>query len=59
MFLKDLVEKNGDKIVHYTKAKIDKKYVSVFNYSEKYGGTYDSFKYYNDYVIELGKGSED
>ena len=42
-----------------TKAKIDKKYVSVFNYSEKYGGTYDSFKYYNDYVIELGKGNED
>lgn len=35
MFLKDLVKKNGDKIVHYTKAKIDKKYVSVFNYSEK------------------------
>ena len=28
--------------------------VSVFNYSEKYGGTFDSFKYYNDYVIELG-----
>ena len=28
--------------------------MSVFNYSEKYGGTLDSFRYYNDYVIELG-----
>lgn len=26
---------------------------------EKYGGTYDSFKYYNDYVIELGNGNKD
>ena len=54
MFLKDLVKKNGDKIVKYNNCKEDKKYMSVFNYSEKYGGTFDSFKYYNDYVIELG-----
>lgn len=54
MFLKDLVEKNGDKIVHYKNGKADKKYMSVFDYSEKFGGTFDSFKYYNDYVIELG-----
>ena len=32
----------------------ENRYVSVFNYSEKYGGALDSFKYYNDYVIELG-----
>ena len=54
MFLKDLVDSNGDRIVHYTKCKDENKYVSVFNYSAKYGGTFDSFKYYNDYVIELG-----
>lgn len=55
MFLKDLVEKNGDKIVRYDNCRADKKYMSVFNYSAKYGGTFDSFKYYNDYVIELGE----
>ena len=54
LFLKDLVDSNGDRIVHYTKCKDENTYVSVFNYSEKYGGTFDSFKYYNDYVIELG-----
>ena len=54
MFLKDLVDSNGDRIVHYTKCKDENKYVSVFNYSAKYGWTFDSFKYYNDYVIELG-----
>ena len=53
MFLKDLVEKNGDKIVRYDNCREDKKYMSVFNYSEKYGGTFDGFKYYNDYIIEL------
>ena len=54
LFLKDLVKKNGDKIVYYNECKIGKKYMSVFNYSEKYGGTIDSFKYYNEYVIEIG-----
>ena len=52
MFLKDLVDSNGDRIVHYTKCKDGNKYVSVFNYSAKYGGTFDSFKDYNDYGIE-------
>lgn len=51
--LLDLLNKNGDKLVHYTKCKDGNKYMSVFNYSEHYGGTIDSFKYYNDYVIEL------
>lgn len=54
MFLADLVKKNGDKIVHYTKGQVGKKYMSIFDYSEMYGGTFDSFKYYNDYYIELG-----
>lgn len=29
--------------------------MSVFNYSEKHGGTFDSFKYYNDYVVDITK----
>jgi phosphoserine aminotransferase len=32
--------------------------MSVFNYSEKYGGTIDSFKYYNDYVIDITDKAE-
>lgn len=51
--LLDLLNKNGDKLVHFTRCIENKKYMSVFNYSEYYGGTFDSFKYYNDYVIEL------
>lgn len=53
MSLFDLLNKNGDKLVHFTKCSDEKEYVSVFNYSEYYGGTIDSFRYYNDYVIEL------
>ena len=33
MFLKDLVDSNGDRIVHYTKCKDENKYVSVFIFS--------------------------
>lgn len=53
VFFKDLVENNGDKIVQCNEAQINKKYASIFNYSNKYGGTIDSLKYYNDYVVEL------
>lgn len=52
-YLKDLVLKNGHKIVKYNECKTSAKYMRVFDYSEKYGGTYDGFKYYNDYVIEI------
>lgn len=52
-FLKDLVEENGHKIMHYTQVRENHNYMSVFDYSVKYGGTYDSFKFYNDYVIEV------
>lgn len=52
-FLIELIEENDHKLVQYNKAKKNHKYMSVFNYSEKYGGTYDSFKYYNDYVVEI------
>lgn len=53
MMREELIFK-GDKIVRYDNCRADKEYMSVFNYSKKYGGTFDSFKYYNDYVIELG-----
>ena len=53
MSLEYLVKSNGDKIVFYKNCKKDKIYMSVFNYSQRFGGTNDSFKYYNDFVIEL------
>ena len=53
MFFKDLVKQNGHKIVRFDDCRSDKSYMSVFNYSNKYGGTYDSFKYYNEYVVEI------
>ena len=54
-FLKDLVKENGDKIVYFKNCEMNKKYMNIFNYSEKYGGTFDSFKYYNKYVVEIGE----
>lgn len=57
LFLKELIEKNGDKIVSCRNCQMGKRYVSVFDYSEQNGGTYDSFKYYNDYVIGLGENN--
>lgn len=53
MFLKDLIKKNGHELIHYTQAKNGRKYESVFNYSNRYGGTFDSFKFYNDYVVDI------
>lgn len=54
MFLEDLIEQNGDKLIHHTQVRDpNKKYESVFNYSERHGGTFDSFKYYHNYVIEI------
>lgn len=52
-FLEDLVKENNHKIVYFKNCKVNKKYMSIFNYSQLYGGTFNSFKYYNDYVIEL------
>lgn len=54
MYLKDLVKKNNHKIVKYNECKAGKRYISVFDYSIQHGGTYDGFKYYNEYVIEVG-----
>ena len=52
-FLLELIKKNGDKLVYYKNCKENKKYISVFNYSNFHGGTFDAFKYYNDYVVEI------
>lgn len=52
-YLKDLIKSNNHKLVLYNQAKENKQYMTVFNYSKKYGGTYDSFKYYNNYVVEI------
>lgn len=53
MFLNELVKKNGHKIVKFNECIAGHKYESVFNYSEKYGGTFDSFKFYNNCVIDV------
>ena len=52
-YLKDIVKENGHKLIKYNQCLQNHQYVSVFNYSERYGGTYDSFKYYNDYVVDV------
>jgi hypothetical protein len=52
-YLAELIKDNNHKLVHYKIGKENHKYISVFNYSEKYGGTYDGFKYYNDYVVDI------
>ena len=52
-FLNELIKENGHKLVLYNKCQHGREYMTVFNYSKKYGGTYDSFKYYNNYVVEI------
>lgn len=53
-YFKELVSDNNDKIVAYNDTTINKLYVSVFDYSVKYGGSFDSHKYYNNFVVEVG-----
>lgn len=51
---RELVEENGDKILHWQDATDpNKEYVRPFDYSVSHGGSIDSFKYYNDYVVEI------
>lgn len=52
-YLRDLIEKNGHKLVMFNETKEGRSYISVFDYSVAYGGTYDSHRFYNNYVIEL------
>lgn len=55
MYLKQLVKKNGHRLVRFDRCVEGHNYESVFNYSEKHGETVDSFKYYNNYVIDTTK----
>lgn len=57
--LEELVKQNGDRIVYYREGTRNNVYVNVFDYSQGYGGTLNSYKYYNDYFIELGDNSMD
>ena len=51
-YLKDLLEEKNKMLVMYNKVlSTDTGIMSVFNFSSKNGGTFDSFKYYNDYVV--------
>jgi len=58
-YFKDLVKENGHELKHYKEPLPQyHKAMTVFDYSikygQQYGGTYDSFKYYNDYYVDLG-----
>lgn len=55
LFLRELIQQNGHKLVRYNEAIAGHIYMSVFNYSEKHVGTFDNFKYYNDYVVDITK----
>ena len=54
LYLHELLKKNGHKLVSCHNCVSGHKYESVFNYSDRHGGTYDSFQYYNDYVVDVG-----
>lgn len=61
MFFAELVKQNGDILWNLNKP-LPKEYSDLetekpFDYSERYGGTVDSFKYYNDYIVLL-KGNK-
>lgn len=52
-YLKDVIKENGHKLVKYNECKVNRKYQSVFDYSVQNGGTFDGFRYYNDYVVDV------
>lgn len=52
-YLEELLRDNGDRLVVYNNIIAGKEYINVFEYSVKYGGTYDSHKYYNNFVVEI------
>ena len=52
-YFRDLVNDNGDKLIRYNEAQVNREHMSVFEYIILHGGAYDSAKYYNDYVVEL------
>ena len=52
-YLIDLIKENGHKLVHYTQGEVGHEYMIVFDYIVKHGGTYDGFRYYNNYYIDI------
>ena len=55
-FFAELVKEDGDRILSWKEAMDpDKTYVRPFDYSLSHGGSIDSFRYYNDYVVEISK----
>lgn len=52
-YLIDLINSKHHKLVLYNQVKEHHVYMTVFDYSTKHGGTYDGFRYYNNYVIEI------
>ncbi len=52
-YLKDIIKENGHKLTKYDKCIANHNYVSVFDYSQQHGGSFDGHKYYNDYVIDV------
>ena len=53
-YLNELIRSNGHNLVLYSNAESNRIYVRVFDYSVEHGGTYDGFRYYNDYVVDIG-----
>ena len=53
MCLEELIKKNGHKLVRYNEGITGHKYMKVFDYSVKYGETFDSFKYYNNFYVDI------
>ena len=58
MYFSDLVKKNGDMLWNLSLPLPEEyqgfKYKRPFDYSIRNGGTVDSFKYYNDYIVLIG-----
>jgi hypothetical protein len=51
-YLKDLIKGNNHKLVKHDEAKTGYIYLTVFDYCEKYGTTFDGHNYYNNYYVE-------
>ena len=53
MYLKELIKKNGHKLIRYDEGVKGHIYMKVFDYCTKYGETFDSFKHYNNYYVDV------
>lgn len=56
MFLMDLIKANNHKLVKFDECELNHTYESVFAYSARHGGTFDGYKFYNDFVVDVGQG---